>query len=173
MSEKQHTDRQQTIETLRKLIDEIEIAMLTTVTESNSLRSRPMITARHEFDGDLWFFTMLDDPKVAEIKSHPQVNVTYASPNNDRYVSLTGSAEVVTDRKRIETLWNEDARDWFPDGAEQQNLALLRIDVAEAEYWDHKAGRLGGVVKSLFKGDENGGKHEHQKIKWDEAVSVT
>ena len=106
MSEKQHTDRRQTIETIRKLVDEIEVAMLTTKTQSDALRSRPMITASHEFDGDLWFFTMLDDPKVSEIKSHPQVNVAYASPNHDRYLSLTGAAEVVTDRKRIETLWN-------------------------------------------------------------------
>ena len=167
-----NTDRQDTIETIRRLIDAIHTAMLTTITSDGMLRSRPMITARHEFDGDLWFFTLVDDPKVDEIRSQPAVNVAYASPGHDRYVSLSGQAELITDRKRIETLWSDELLQWFPDGPGNQKLALLRIDVAEAEYWDHKAGRLGGFVKSLFSNEQQD-TTEHRKIHWHETIRMT
>lgn len=48
--------KQEEIETLRELIKDIDMAMLTTATEEG-LVSRPMKTQEVEFDGDLWFFT--------------------------------------------------------------------------------------------------------------------
>ena len=50
-------ERQKSIEALREMIRDIHIAMLTTRSEDGGLRSRPMITAKHEFEGQLWFFT--------------------------------------------------------------------------------------------------------------------
>src|SRR5690606_30642051 len=56
------------IEKLRELIKDIDIAMLTTVDEDGSLRSRPMGTQEAEFDGDLWFFTSLTTGTAIEIQ---------------------------------------------------------------------------------------------------------
>jgi general stress protein 26 len=169
----QQQDRQEIIESVRKLIGEIHIAMLTTRVEGDTLRSRPMITAKHDFDGNVWFFTAVDDPKVAEIKTQPQVNVAYSSPNNEKYVSLSGRAELVTDRKYLENFWTEEMLQWFPNGLADKKLALLRIDVTEAEYWNHKAGRLGGLVSSLFNSKADESNTEHRKIRWEESVTVT
>ena len=49
-----HTTNQEAIEKLRELIEDIDIAMLTTVEADGTLRSRPMGTQKAEFDGDLW-----------------------------------------------------------------------------------------------------------------------
>ena len=42
------------------------------------------------------------------------------------------------DRSKAEELWNVFAEAWFPDGVEDPNLALLRVDVEHAHYWEDK-----------------------------------
>lgn len=142
--------RQKAIKDLRELIKDIHVAMLTTVSDEGQLRSRPMITARLEFDGMLWFFTLDNDGKADEIKERPRVNLAYADPGSHRYVSVTGSATLVHDAKKAELLWTEELRDWFPVGPSDPDLALIQVDVEEAEYWDSKVNRLASVVKGLF-----------------------
>ena len=120
---------------LNDLIRDARVAMLTTVGADGSLRSRPMIACRGE-EGGLWFFTHAGDAKVGEALTHPRVNVCYADPGRGRYVSVCGTAELVGDRETMRRLWHEEARAWFPRGPEEPDLALLRVRVDHAEYWD-------------------------------------
>ncbi len=70
-------DNQEAIEKIRELIQGIDTAMLTTVSEEG-LVSRPMKTQDIEFDGDLWFLTKKDTDKFHELLQNRQVNVAYA-----------------------------------------------------------------------------------------------
>lgn len=54
-----------------ELIKEIRTAMLMTLDETGTPRSRPMYTHEVEFDGDLWFMTGADSAKVREIAHDP------------------------------------------------------------------------------------------------------
>lgn len=134
-----HTKPDQTIRKLAKLIGEIRIAMLTTETENGALRSRPILTQKTHFDGDLWFITRLDSAKVQEIRQHRQVNLSYVRLHDNTYVSVSGTAELVNDRKKAEELWDPSYQNWLPQGLEDPNLALIRIRVERAEYWDAPA----------------------------------
>ncbi|TWT39730.1 hypothetical protein Enr8_14310 [Blastopirellula retiformator] len=115
--------------------------------------------------------TNADDPKVEEIAANPQVNVCYGSPSHDDFVSLSSKAEIVKDRKKIEGLWNDHLNDWFPDGPETSDLALIRVDVHEAEYWKHHSRGVKGAVRSLF--TKKSEEENHEKITWEEHVAVT
>jgi general stress protein 26 len=152
------------IKKLHELIKDIRFAMLTTVEEDGTLRSRPMATQQFEFDGDLWFFTSADTPKVDEVQHHQQVNVSYSEPKDQKYVSVSGMAELVRDRQKIEALWNPIFKAWFPKGLDDPDLALLRVSVEKAEYWDSPSSgvvRLVGFVKALTTGKPySGGDHE-------------
>lgn len=161
-------ERQQAVETLQELVKGIHVAMLTTA-DGDDLRSRPMITANHKFDGELWFFTLAQDPKVAEIQQHPAVNVAYADPDANRYVSISGKAELVRSQKKSELLWTDELSQWFPAGPTDPDLALLRVDAQEAEYWDLKADGLAGAVKGLIFGSDP--KRKHEKIDWSASSS--
>lgn len=164
-------ERQKAVEDLRELIKDIHVAMMTTTASDGDLRSRPMITARQEFDGDLWFFTLDNDPKAAEIEKQPSVNLAYSDPDSDRYVSVTGKAELIRDAKKAELLWTEELREWFPVGLTDPDLALIRVDVEEAEYWDSKVNRLTTVARALL--FRSGKKRKHDKIDWPEAAAST
>lgn len=61
---------------LGKLLENIDIAMLTTVGANGYLVSRPLSTQQAQFDGKrVWFFTEADSPKIDEIRRHPKVNL--------------------------------------------------------------------------------------------------
>lgn len=160
-------DRQDNIKKLHDLIKDIRFAMLTTVEEDGTLRSRPMATQEFEFDGDLWFFTSADAPKVKEAQHDRHVNVSYSDPHNQKYVSVSGKAELVSDRAKIEELWNPLFKAWFPDGLDDPNLALLKVNVDKAEYWDSpssKVVRLLGFAKALATGKPIGNPGDNAKI---------
>ena len=144
------------IQKLAKLIHGIRVAMLTTVAGDGSLRSRPMATQDTDFDGTLWFFTLADAPKVGEVERREQVNVSYADPDTQRYVSVSGTAHLVRDRRQLEALWKPILKAWFPKGLDDPEIALLRVDVERAEYWDAPSGKLVqlvGLVKALVTGE--------------------
>jgi len=162
--------RQEAIEMLSKLIGDIPVAMLVTTSSQNALRSRPMVNVNTKFDGDLWFFTHKEDPKVDEVAENSQVNVSFMAPDRDRYVSVSGKASLVGSQKRLELLWNDACEKWFPDGKDDPQLGLLRIDVDYAEYWDKKTGvmkEIAGLVSQAFKGEADKERSvEHEKIDW-------
>jgi len=150
---------------LHSLISDIQFAMMTTRCSDGSLRSRPMATRKDdEFDGTLWFFTHDQEPKVHEILENPQVNLSYADPHKNDYVSVTGTATLVKDKAKAKELWNPFYKAWFPEGLDDPHLGLLRVDVEKAEYWDSpnsKVVQLAGFVKALVTGQEaKGGENE-------------
>ena len=92
-------------EKVAELIKDIQFAMLTTATRDGQLRSRPMTMLDVEFDGDLWFFVGASSPQVAEMRADDQVNLSFANPGDNAYVSLSGTAQISRDRAKIEELW--------------------------------------------------------------------
>lgn len=129
--------REGAIAKLAALIKGINIAMLTTVDSSDgTLRSRPMGTQQIEFDGELWFFTFDDSPKAREVSREHQVNVSYADLGKQLYVSVSGKGDIVHDRAKMEELYTPYLKAWFPDGLDTPNIALLRVNVDKAEYWE-------------------------------------
>jgi general stress protein 26 len=156
---------------LRDLIKDVKIAMLSTVDDQGQIRSRPMGTQQVEFDGNLWFFTADDSEKAAEVEAHPQVNVSYASSEKNRYISVSGKANLVNDKDKMEELWNPLFKAWFPDGLDDPRLTLLRVEVEQAEYWEAPAGAGGmvatviGFVQGVVKG-EQADIGENEKLKF-------
>ena len=143
---KSQDQRQESIERLEQLIEGFQVAMLTTIDEEGRLRSRPMMTQYARFDGNLWFFTRAHARKVPEIKLQGQVNISYASWEESRYVSVSGTAELVRDLRQIRELWNPIFKDWFPQGLNDPDLALLKVKVEKAEYWDRQASAMLDLV---------------------------
>lgn len=154
-------------ETLHSLIKHIGFAMMTTVTSDGTLRSRPMASRfddESKFDGTLWFFSHDQEPKIHEILENPQINLAYADPSRNDYVSISGSATLVKDKAKARELWNPFYKAWFPEGLDDPHLGLIRVDVSQAEYWDSpnsKMVQLAGFVKALVTGKEaRGGENE-------------
>ncbi len=158
--------RKESIKRLGDLIKEVKVAMLTTI-DWGVLRSRPMQTQDVDFDGALWFFTSSETHKTEEIEKDRRVNVSYSAPDSNTYVSVTGTAEIVSDRAKIEELWNPVYKAWFPKGLDDPNLVLLKVTVEQAEYWDSPSStivQITGLVKALVTGESADNIGEHGKV---------
>ena len=139
-------DRAAGLEKLRELIKGMHVAMLTTQAADGRLLSRPLGTQGVERDGDLWFVTGFDSEKVREIEDSPQVNVAYASQDANTYVSIAGRASVTRDRATIEAHWTPAMSVFFPQGKDDPNLCMLRIEAQSAEYWDGPGSAAGKAL---------------------------
>lgn len=161
-------EREDAIKKLAGMIKKTKFGMLTTASEDGSLRSRPMATQEQEFDGELWFFTRADSDKVQQAEQHEQVNVAYSNPDDMQFLSVSGSAQLVHDKAKMKELWNPIYKAWFPKGLEDPEIALLRVRVEGAEYWDTPSGKmvqLVGFVKALVTGEPyKASKDEHDKV---------
>lgn len=143
------------VKKLRKIIKGAPVAMLTTVATDGSLRSRPMATLKAPFDGYLWFFIRTGAPVSGEIQESQRVNLSYTLPNDDRYVSVSGTANVSRDPERVKELWSGWMKEWFPDGKKDPDLSILRVRVEHAECWDPKTGamvQLSGLLEAVIAG---------------------
>lgn len=140
---------------LRELIEDIAVAMVITVTPEGALRSRPMWTQEMREEGELWFFT-LDDSEIAyDLSEERAVNVSYSEPERDRYVSVTGLAMLVKDRKKIEEFWTESLTRIFRNGLKEPHLALMCVRIESAEYWDAEMSKMLPVRNGKQARDDN------------------
>ncbi|WP_159717823.1 pyridoxamine 5'-phosphate oxidase family protein [Geminicoccus flavidas] len=141
---------------LVELIKDARIAMLTTRHADGSMHSRPMGTIEAEFDGHLWFMTDKNADMAAEIQAISDVALTYSDERKQNYVSISGRAEILHDPAKVRELWSEFLRVWFPKGPTDSAIALLKVTVDCAEYWDAPSSMMlhaYGYVKAVTTGE--------------------
>ena len=131
-------DNAQARKRLWDLIKDIRFAMFTARHGNGHLHARPMTTQNSTVDQDdsLWFFMSRRGEPVADLAADPVVNVSYAHPGSDRYVSVSGTASVVDDLAKKQQLWSKMAEAWFPGGVGDPDLALVQVKIVHAHYWD-------------------------------------
>lgn len=125
---------------LRKIIDIIDdhpVAMLTTQGQEGLL-SHPMTVLKVEDDGEMWFFSSAGTTPVEDIAHHPQVNVAFAS--KDQWLSIHGTAAIITSEPKARELWNPAVAAFYPEGPESKELRLVRIRPDGAQYWQTPGG---------------------------------
>lgn len=138
------------------LVHEIKFAMMTTEEADGTLRSRPMATMEMDAAGNLWFFTALSSPKIDEAEQHRQINLSYARPDKQDYLSVSGTVEILHDKEKMRALWSTWVKPWFPQGLDDPNLVLLKVRITEAQYWLAPGGavkRLYGLAKGVITGN--------------------
>jgi general stress protein 26 len=124
---------------LEELLAGFDNAMLVTRRSDGQMRSRPMAIVEVRGDGAICFATAIDSPKTEELERDPHVNVALQSVG--RFVSITGTGRILTDRALLDRLWSESWRVWFPGGRDDPSLCLLAVEAEEAEFWDRSGGR--------------------------------
>ena len=132
---------------LKEMLKDIDFCMLSTIDSQGDIHSRPMsLNGEIDNEGNLWFFTSSNSLKAHEIDALPKVNASFSNPDDNQYVSISGTAEIVTDRSKIKELWKPVFKAWFPDGPEQADVALVKVKLERAEYWDSPSSTVAQVL---------------------------
>ena len=120
---------------LYDLIDDIEIAMLTTIEANGGLHTRPMANQEADENGDIWFFTDRTTSVAKNVRANPKLSLGYSNASNT-YVAVTGTGRIVDDCARMDELWSDELKAWFPKGKDDPNLTLLCVTPERGEFWD-------------------------------------
>ena len=127
---------------LRAILDGMQIGFLTTLGAEGYFHSRPMQLQRHDPDGTLWFATSLDSHKCEDLRANPRCCASFL--RGSKYVSMSGTAELVKDERLIRSMWTAAWRGWFPEGPKEPDLVLLKV-VPESRGVRRSAGRHAAV----------------------------
>jgi general stress protein 26 len=131
------TQRSATLTKVAKMMRDLDFCMMTTQADDGGMHARPMSNnGEVEFDGDVWFFSGADTRKVAEIEAEPSVQLSYADTKQFRFLSMTGTAEIVRDVNKKQELWMEDLERWFDEGPDSDEIVLIKVTPSVVEYWN-------------------------------------
>ncbi len=116
------------------LIERIGFCMLVTRIGSE-LRARPMSAYGERIENAVYFLTDVAGDKDEEVALHANVCLAFAESRGQKYVSVSGIAEIQDDRERIKELWATPAKAWW-ESADDPAIRVLKVTPSFAEYWD-------------------------------------
>lgn len=128
---------------ITSLLEGFRFGMFTTL-DAGTPVARPFTIQEVEPDGDLWFLVSKQSTAVQQLATDPRAGVALSS--NDSWVSLTGTAQVVESRERIDGYWSPVVEAWFPDGKDDPSIAVLKFSADGGEYWDTPGSRVATAV---------------------------
>lgn len=155
----------ESIKKLGELIKNIKFAMVTTINKKGQFQSCPLTAQEVDVDGDIWFIINKNSQAFANIKSDSRVNVSF-SADNKTYISISGKGEFVEDSEKLNSLWTSSLKIWFPLGIDDPSIVILKVNVENAEYWQHptyKVVQLAALAKKFITGEKKQ-INEHQKL---------
>ena len=111
------------------------------------------------------FLRILRAHKDDEIARYPQVSLGFADTNSQKYVSVSGKAEIIADIDKMTELWTISAKAWC-GSANNPDVRLIKITPRQAEFWDAPGNFVSNlrVAFSLMKGSPPNHTGEHQKV---------
>ncbi len=128
------------------LINEIPVAMVVTRRgEGRHIRARPMAMRPAREQGAIYFLTDVDAPKAEEIRRDETICLALADNKSQKYVSITGYAEILDDRDRVKEIWSIYDKAFWPDKNDPR-IRILRVTPESAEFWEG-AGSIVTAVK--------------------------
>jgi len=127
------------------MMEDIATCMMIT-RQGETLRGRPMRAHVSREEGAVWFLSDRRGHKDEELQRDPQAALTFVKPSDNDYLSVSGQAEVSADRAKIDELWSDIDKVFWPEGKGDPNIIVVRFMPEHAEFWD---GPSNGVSTAL------------------------
>jgi general stress protein 26 len=134
------------IDKVWRLMDKVKFCMLSTL-EGEDVRARPMSAHVDRDANAIYFLTDVDSHKDADIARNASVGLAFADVSGQKYVSVSGRAEVSDDRRKIEELWSVWAKAWW-SGPHDARVRVLKVRPKDAHFWD-SPGTVASYVRML------------------------
>jgi general stress protein 26 len=124
-------------------------AILTTRGADGHLHSRPMAMRQRVRGEEIWFATTASSKKCKDLEHEPQCALTFAGDAEAATISISGTGEVIRDRRLMRELWDASWARWFPAGPEAPDAALVRVIPEHVE----RHGPGPGALEVLYTAD--------------------
>jgi general stress protein 26 len=140
------SDATSDIDRVWKLIQDIPVAMVVTHDgRGRHMRARPMAVRPVRDEGAVYFLTDVDAPKAEEVETESTVCLALADNKSQKYVSITGHAEILDDRARVKEIWSVYDKAFWKD-KDDPRIRILKVTPESAQFWEG-AGMVVTAVK--------------------------
>ena len=134
-------DRTEIETKLWKTLEDERIGMLGLCGEDGG-HFHPMTAFCEREQGTIWFFTRRDTELVRKLVQGGKAMFNLVAKDRDLWACIGGVITEQHDGERIEKYWNPVVAAWFPDGKDDPELTLLRLDADDAEVWISQKGPI-------------------------------
>ena len=128
-------------ERLWKEIDEARIVMLGLV-GGEPHHMQPMAVFGDKTGDALWFFTKTDTDLVHQTGSRHDAMVCLMAKDMEFQACIHGDLVPDTDRVKMDAFWSPFVSAWYPDGKDDPDLIMMRLDPKDARVWVSKRGPI-------------------------------
>lgn len=123
-------------EKLKEMAESVEVAMFATNLSKLPLSIVPMHTKKVDENGNIWFLSGADSDHNRDILKNKKAQLIYSHPGDMKYLSVFGTAEIVSDQSTINELYSKMDNAWF-DGPEDASVTAIKFSPKEAAYWNN------------------------------------
>lgn len=131
---------------LKELVKSIKVAMMVTALDKKPLSAIPMFSKKVQDDGSIWFLSLKNSEHNKHIKNDKEVQLLYSDPSDFEFLSVFGTAEIITDKKILKELYDPKIDNWF-DGPDDPNLTAIKFSSKDAHYWNTKSNSYISLLK--------------------------
>ncbi|MBK8290130.1 MAG: pyridoxamine 5'-phosphate oxidase family protein [Flammeovirgaceae bacterium] len=117
---------------------------LITLNNEGHPQVRTMDAFEPEADFTVWMGTNPKSRKVDQIKNDPRVTLYYFDKNENGYVSIYGTAELINDQTEKDIRWKEEWKNFYPD--RKENYLLIKVTPARLEVINYDKGISGDSI---------------------------
>ena len=132
-----------------KLMEESKAAILTTIDPDGFPITRAMFNLRNKeqfpefselFENQqnqftIYISTNTSSSKVAHLSKNPKMSVYFCDSEDFKGIMLGGSVEIVDDMKLKKTIWLDWWTRYYPEGVEDPDYTLLRLEPKNARFY--------------------------------------
>jgi len=123
----------QIIAAARDIMTRARYATLTTIGEDGQPQARIMDPMVPDKDMTVWVGTNPLSRKVGEIRKNGRVTLLYFNTTRLEYATLTGVADIVTDKAEKARHWKAEWSSFYKEGAKGDDFVLIRVRPARIE----------------------------------------
>lgn len=106
---------------------------LSTIDENECPRPVAIDVIAHDGIKIIWMTTFRNSNKARHIMRNPKAGISFVHEADS--VTITGTAEVITDTQILHAFWKDCFLNYFPGGPDDDNYCLIRFTSEKAKCW--------------------------------------
>jgi general stress protein 26 len=126
-------------------------AVLTTRGPDGHFHGRPMAMRQRVRGEEIWFATRADSNKCRDLAAEPQCALSFSGEEGGATLSVSGTGEVIRDRRLARELWDASWAHWFPGGPDSTEVVLIRVIPEHVERHGPGPGKIEVLLTSTRK----------------------
>ncbi len=135
------SERDTLLHIARQYIHDVRFCSLITIDSSGYAHARTMDPFQPDENWIIWFGTNPNSRKVNEIRKNSRVTLYYTGNKGVGYVSIIGTASLVNDQSKKDSLWKNEWSTFYQD--RNENYLLIKVVPKKLEILNSKHGIFG------------------------------